>query len=101
MADGNRKFGPDSWVKLVTVLLFSKLYTLSRSASLRVCPRAIDFSIRKSVRLTLGVRYVPMGSTRTVIDGIVAPPAADTVRANGTPLRFSKWAETSTSHGSV
>ena len=44
---------------------------------------------------------MPIGSTRSVIDGICWPPVKDTVRAYGLPLRCSKFAETSTSAGKV
>src|ERR1700730_1342727 len=82
---------PDRCCTLSGVLVFNALYTFTRNASL--CPFVTPgntFSKRRLMRLVLGRRSAPMGSTFRRIDGIGCPGAAnDTCRAHAVLLRFS------------
>ena len=75
---GFRKFGPERRVTSMVVFALSALKTLARTANLCAFGKTKVFSTRRSSWLLSGSWRDPMGSTLTVIFGIVRPPVKRT-----------------------
>src|SRR5262247_2736577 len=88
--------GPDCFVTSITVLALLRLKTFIRRSSFRERMTLRAFDTLRFNRFRFGRCWLPSGSTRNVMLGMVAPPVKSTCRANTSPLRHSSLTDTVT-----